>query len=468
MAEKVNIRELALDVLLLVERENYKLNDALHAQLLKYQYMNKQDRAFLSRLCEGVMEYRIRLDYLLDSFSKTPVAKCKALIRCLLRLGAYQILFLDSVPDSAACNECVKLAKKRGFGRLAGFVNGILRNLSRQKEALSYPDREKYPLTWLSVFYSLPEWLVKQWYEQYGWERTEKMAKASVEPAALTIRYNESRCSLAECELALQQEGIKTMPILVNEEMRALLPEWIIERMEAIACRLENVDYLARYGSFQKGLFTVQDVSSMLPGILACEILKTKMLQYEAEDRDENTDILVLDMCAAPGGKTTHIASWLQGRGQVIARDVTKAKVERLKENLNRLLLSNVIVEVQDAREYTKELTAAADVVILDAPCSGLGVLGRKKDICYSMSLEQERELQQLQRQMLTVAADYVKPGGTLLYSTCTVNVGENSENANWFLGEQSTFRRIQQFQLLPGVMPVDGFFIVQMERQKE
>ena len=166
MAEKTNIRELALEVLLLVERQECKLNQALHAQLLKHQYLTKQDRAFLGRLCEGVMEYRIRLDYVVDSVSKTPISKCKPLIRCLLRMGAYQILFLDGVPDSAACNESVKLAKKRGFARLSGFLNGVLRNLARQKECIVYPDREQQPRKWLSVWYSLPEWLVCPWCDQ--------------------------------------------------------------------------------------------------------------------------------------------------------------------------------------------------------------------------------------------------------------------------------------------------------------
>lgn len=461
MAEKTNIRELALEVLLLVERQECKLNQALHAQLLKHQYLTKQDRAFLGRLCEGVMEYRIRLDYVVDSVSKTPISKCKPLIRCLLRMGAYQILFLDGVPDSAACNESVKLAKKRGFARLSGFLNGVLRNLARQKECIVYPDREQQPRKWLSVWYSLPEWLVCQWCDQYGWERAQLMAAASVETAPLVIRRNPLRCLEETLKEVLEQEGISLLPVPVNEAMEQVLPMWVQKQVEDIAARLERVDYLSRYDSFQKGLFTVQDVSSMIPGILAQrEIVEKK--------QREKTPLLVLDMCSAPGGKTAHVAACLDETDCLIARDVSAAKVEKIQENLERLGITNVQTQVQDGREYTKELENQVDVVLLDAPCSGLGVLGRKKDICYSMSLQQQEQLAELQRELLLVAARYVKPGGSLIYSTCTVNCGENGENVEWFLEQRTDFSVGEQYQLLPGVMPLDGFFVAQFRKQKE
>ena len=452
MAE--NVRELALEVLLNAEKGQGFLDNLLHAQLLKYQYLSKRDRAFLSRICEGVNEYRIRIDYVVDQVSKTPIRKCKPMIRCILRMGAYQILFMDSVPDSAACNECVKLAKKHGFARLTGFVNGVLRNVAREKESIGYPTEftEK-----MSVTYSLPHWLVQQWMEQYESEEiVEAMAKASVKKADLTVRFQKAK---EACIDEMVNEGLQVCDIAISEAMEGLLPATILNELKGIAARIEDVDYLSRYDTFQNGDYTIQDVSSMLPGVLAVDVLKKTQSEHP----------LVLDMCAAPGGKTMHVASYMKAQqldGKIIARDKSEDKIDRIEENLERMQIACVETEVRDALDLDDELVGQVDVVILDAPCSGLGVLARKKEIAYGMSIEQEQELEALQREMLEVAKQYVKKGGTLVYSTCTVNKGENEENTRWFLEKNPEFTCKEAYQMIPGLMPTDGFYVVRLEKK--
>ena len=457
MAEKNNVRELALEVLLSVERKEGKLNDVLHAQLLKYQYLAKQDRAFLTRLCNGVMEYRINLDYVIDQVSNTPVKKCKPMIRCLLRMGAYQILYLSSVPDSAACNETVKLAKQHGFSRLSGFVNGELRTISRTKDAIVYPDSLKDPIRHLSIVYSIPEWIITQWVMQYGKEIAMQMAKASVEPSPLYVRINEQKISREELLSLLEQEGLRVQTFSPSASLEALIGKELLTRLQDICLTVEGVDYLSRYESFASGYVTVQDASSMLVGLLAEQVLAGRLKE----------PLEVLDMCAAPGGKTTFLAC-LSEKLHVISRDVSEQKTERIEENVSRLSLSNVTVQVQDALVKTPEQEQRMDLVLLDAPCSGLGVLGRKKDIAYSVTEGTQKELVALQRKMLLAAAEYPKEQGYLLYSTCTVNEEENKNQIRWFLDQRKDYCLCKEYQLLPGVMPTDGFYVAVCKKKEK
>ncbi len=456
MAVNCNVRELALEVLAAVEKEHFKFNDTLHTQLMKYQYLKKQDRAFLTRLCEGVMEYKLRLDYVIDKISNTPIHKCKPLIRCILRMGAYQILFMDSVPDSAACNEAVKLAKKRGFSGLSGFVNGVLRNLAKEKESISYPDRQKYPEKYLSIYYSIPEWIIGQWVSQYGLENAEIMAMDTVSRRPLTVRINQCITDIKSLSSEWEKEGIVSRRLPLNEAAKKALGDKVFDELMDTAFYLEGIDYLNIYDSFLKGMYTVQDAGAMISGIIFKQVAG-----YDKED------ILALDMCAAPGGKTAFAAEILGKRGRVIARDVAKAKVDKLKETVERLNLTNVVCEVRDALDASDELFGNVDVVLLDAPCSGLGVLGRKKDICYEINEQQIEQLILLQRDMLKISLEYVKTGGYLIYSTCTVNKRENCDNIDWILNEHREFQKYYEAQLLPGVMPMDGSYIACLRKER-
>lgn len=436
MTDKTDTREIVLDILLAVTRDGEYSHIALKNTLDKYRYLEKRERAFLTKVVEGTLEYQIRIDYIINTFSNTKVHKMKPVIRCILRSAVYQICFLDGVPDSAACNEAVKLAKKRGFHTLRGFVNGVLRNIARNKENITYPEKEKEPVAYLSVIYSLPEWLVCQWKDEYGMECTEQMAAAFLIEQPTTVRINTERITKQELIDRLQSEGVRVSESVQMED----------------ALFLSGYDYLNKLKSFQEGLFYVQDISSM-----------TAAKEAKVKEQD-----VVLDLCAAPGGKSIYVAQQMHGKGRVIARDLTPQKVFLIEENIRRCQVSNMQAECADARIFDAAWEKKADLVIADLPCSGLGVIGRKKDIKYKMTVEKEAELVALQREILKNAVRYVKPGGTLLYSTCTIHKAENEENVRW-LSEQYPELEVElQKQIFPGEEGNDGFFVARMKKGKK
>ena len=447
MEKRIDMRAEALDTLIDMERNKKLSHIAIGETLMRNQFERKSDRAFYTRLCEGVTERRIYLDYILDHYSKTPMKKCKPLIRSLLRMGAYQILFME-VRDAAACSEAVSLAKKRGFGRLSGFVNGVLRTLIREKESLPIPDKKDF-VKYVSIYYSVPEWLAKLVIEQYGKEKTEKIFSSFLEARPLTIRTNLSKITPEELERELKEEGIKV-------ERGNYLP---------YAFTIADFNYLGKLPAFRQGKFAVQDESSQL----AVEIADIKPEDF------------VLDVCAAPGGKTFHAADRLRGNGKVLSRDLTEYKTELIEENRDRMHYDNVKVQQWDALEEDDSLLESVDVLLADLPCSGLGIMGRKNDIKYQMTEEQLDELVLLQRRILSVIWKYVKPGGQMIFSTCTINQGENVENVQWI--EENTPLRLASIeeylpknlknrtgsqgylQLIPGADTCDGFFISKFKR---
>ncbi len=432
---KINIREIAL--LSIIEiMEKGKMSHLVLAQVLKkYQYLEKQDRAFLSRLVEGTIERIITLDYILNQFSSVPTEKMKPVIRNILRLSLYQILYMDGVPESAACNEAVKLAEKKGFKNLKGFVNGILRTIERRKDSIQYPDEKKESTWYLSVFYSTPEWIVRQWIEQYGIEKARKMLEASYrEELGISVRCNIGKRTKEEIRQMLEKEGV------VVEECS--YPDY--------ALRISGYDYLEGLEAFREGLISVQDINSMMV----------------AEKCGVKKGDFVLDVCAAPGGKSIHIAEKLNSTGHVEARDLSKNKVNFIQENIERSGLKNIEAVVQDALVLTEKDENRADIVIADLPCSGLGVIGKKNDLKYKMTEEAQKELKQLQQKILSVVWRYVKKGGILFYSTCTVNKKENEENTEWFLKEYP-FELEESRIFLQGIDDGDGFYFARF-RKKE
>lgn len=450
MAEEINMREAALDTLIDMEK-NHKLSHiAMGETLMRYQFAPKQERAFYTRLCEGVLERQIYLDYVLDSFSKTKMKKCKPLIRNLLRLSAYQILFMK-VRDAAACNEAVAIAKKRGFRTLSGFVNGVLRNLARSKDVLTLPDAKKDTAFYQSIVYSTPLWLVEFLAGQYGSKKTESMLAAFLQERPMTIRTNLSKISPEDLKNNLEKEGLT------------------VEKGDyfSYAFHISGLNYLGKLRSFQKGYFTIQDESSMLPVAVA----------------DIGPGSKVLDVCAAPGGKTFHAADCAGESGKIIARDLTEYKTDLLKENNDRIGYRQIEIQEWDAKVLDESLKEQMDVVLADLPCSGLGIMGRKNDIKYHISKEQMEELVCLQRQILSVVWKYVKPGGQLIFSTCTLNQEENEENVHW-IEENTPLQKVSieeklpdslkkrtgeagYLQLVPGIDRCDGFFVSKFIRRK-
>lgn len=450
MTIESDVRGAAIEILLEITQGNEYSHIAVRNALDKMQYLPKQERAFINRLVEGTLEYMLRIDYVLDQYSSVKVKKMKPVIRNILRCGVYQILFMDSVPDSAACNEAVKLAQKKGFYSLKGFVNGVLRTVAREKEHIVYPVREKNLSEYLSVWYSMPLWLVERWLGEYGPEITETMLKEFLADRPTTIRCQLYRMDPELTVSSLIKQGAKV-------EKAPYLP---------YAWYLSDYSHLAGLKSFVMGRFVVQDISSML----VTEAAAPKKGDY------------VIDLCAAPGGKSLHVADRMEGYGHVDARDLTDYKVELIQENIKRTGAINIAASKKDATVRDKESLEKADIVLADVPCSGLGVIGKKTDIKYRVDQDKIQELVVLQRQILHNAASYVKPGGTLIYSTCTITREENIENVEWFLENypyrlesldpylceelHSETTEKGYLQLLPGVHKTDGFFLARFRKK--
>lgn len=449
-----DVRELALYVMLEVAEKGAYSHLVLRDVMEKYQYLEKRDRAFLGRLCDGTLEQMLRIDEILNRFSSVKTKKMKPVIRNILRLGVYQLLFMDSVPDSAVCNEAVKLAIKKGFTPLKGFVNGVLRSIARDKEKAMLPFGKEAPkkpdAAYLSVRYSMPLWIVERWLKAYGADTAKVMLESYLKERPTQIRCNTAKIAPEDLKKRLEAEGVTVRD-------SAYLP---------YAFEISGYDYLEKITAFEEGLFQVQDISSML--VAACAT--------------PEKDAFCLDVCAAPGGKSMHLSDLLGDSGMVEARDLTEYKIGLIEDNIYRSGKANVRAKQWDATVFDPAMEEKADVVIADLPCSGLGVIGRKKDIKYRMEEGSLEELAKLQREILTVVHRYVKQGGILVYSTCTVNPAENEENVRWFL-EQFDFEPVSlddtlceelhgettaqgYLQLLPGIHKSDGFFISKFRRR--
>lgn len=442
MSQTENIRNMTLEILIDVMENHVYSHYALSHMLSLHQFMDKQERAFLTRLVQGTLERCLEIDYFLNQFSKVKTEKMKPVIRNILRISAYQILYMEQVPDHAACNEAVKLAQKRGLSGLKGFVNGVLRTLSRRKEHLPYPDK-KDKKKYLSIVYSTPEWIVDKWLRRYGEEETKQMLSSQYQEYAISVRRSIS----IEEEVFLQELSKEC-----HVKKQIDLP---------YAYRLSDYNFLEGMKTFQKGWFQVQNESSML-AVTAAGIQK---------------GMFVLDVCAAPGGKSLFAADLMQGTGTVLARDLTEEKAEKIEENKNRLGYKNIRIQCYDALILDSEMLGKADIVIADLPCSGLGVMGHKNDIKYRITKEMIKELAELQRNILSVVWQYVRLGGVLIFSTCTITEEENQENRKWILENTALkadslepylperFLSVPSvkegfLQLRQGIDDMDGFFI--------
>lgn len=445
MQNQVNARAIVMDMLLEVTMNQSYSHIVVREVLNKYNYLSNQEKSFMKRLFEGTLERMIEIDYLLNQYSKVKVNKMKPVIRTIMRMAVYQILYMDAVPDSAACNEAVKLAQKKGFATLKGFVNGVLRTIAREKENLPYPDAQKDETLYLSVTYSMPEWIVALWMDQLGKEKTLQILEGLLAEHPVSIRFrNQDENYIRLVEEQIQKQGGRLIK-------HPYLP---------YAYYMEKTDDLTMLPGFMEGNFVIQDVSSML----AVETLQIK------------DDMCVLDICAAPGGKSMLAADKLDGTGKVIARDISDNKVSLMQDNFLRCQLHNVEAHVYDALVFDASMEEKADIVIADIPCSGLGIIGKKRDIKYKMNQESMESIVSLQERILEQAVRYVKPGGKLLFSTCTINTMENESHRELLINKyQMTPVSLDDclpkelccdttkhgyLQLLPGIHETDGFFI--------
>lgn len=433
-----SLRLIVLEALIQQEKEGTKLNLLLNGVLSRYAYLSREDRAFIKILTEGTVERRITLDHVIDRFSRVKTEKMKGVIRNILRLSAYQMLFMEHVPDHTICDEAVRLTKKKHMQPLSGFVNGVLRSMSREK-----PDIDLIPDP--SVRYSYPRWIYERFLEEFGEERTLNIFRYCLEAAPVYIRINPARTDRDEVRRILTEQDIN-----VNE-----VPD------HPLALEISGFSSIGEIKGFNEGLFSVQDISSMAVGEKISSIINEK--------RPEN--LRVIDICAAPGGKSCHAAEILTGyvketgvtgKFLVESRDISEGKVRYIEENRDRLGLDIIETRVSDARipcdiedRGTEE---KADIIIADLPCSGLGVMGRKNDLKYRIKPEDIESLQLLQRDILKAAVTYLKSGGYLIFSVCTITRDETSEQKNWIQNDLG-MEFICDKLLLPGEKRTDGFY---------
>ena len=436
-------REIAFKVLCDIEENNNYSNIAINKHFKNYK-MTNQDRGLATELIYGVVENKYYLDYIIDKLSKIKTQKLSNYVKILLRMGIYQIAFLDSVSDYAAVNETVNLVKKYDK-RSAGFVNAILRNILRNKEDVLKVEIDS-EIMYLSTKYSYSPWMIKNWILKFGKEFTEDLLEANNEKPSIYLRVNTLKNTRDELMLKLQNQGIKSYIVPGIEE----------------AIRVENLKDIENNELFKQGLFTIQDISSMLIG----KVVNPK----------ENS--LILDVCSAPGGKTTHLATLMKNTGKVIARDVFEHKLKLIQNTLDRLGLTNVEVQNFDASQIDEESMDKFDYVLTDVPCSGLGIIRRKPEIKYKTKAEL-KDLPNIQKKILENASKYVKVGGTLVYSTCTIQDSENIDVIKQFLSQNENFELVPieninvdldnqnngYLKIYPNIHGMDGFFISKLKR---
>lgn len=449
MSKKKNVRDTALQLLETIEKNQAYSNLLLNNAIEKNE-ISSIDVGLLTELVYGTLQRKMTLDFYLKPFIEKN-KKLQSWVINLLRMTLYQMVYLDKIPERAAIYEAVEIAKRRGHKGIASLVNGVLRSI--QRNGLPSLDSIVDPAERISIETSHPLWLVKRWVDQFGVEKTREMCDVNLTAPLQTGRVNLTRISRDECLDLLEEEGFEVEP-------SPILPE-------AIKSLRGN---LASSKAFKYGLLTIQDESSML-------------VAHALGIKEEE---VILDACAAPGGKTTHIAEKLANSGKVISLDLHEHKVKLISENAERLGLENIEAQKMDSRQAADQFEKESiDRVLLDAPCSGLGVMRRKPDMKYTKKEQDLSQLQTIQLSLLESVGPLLKAGGTLVYSTCTVDREENQEVIEKFLREHPEFEGDTTFaermpetirplingydvQILPQDFGSDGFYIACLRKKVE
>ncbi len=443
-------RETALKILYDIT-ENQAYSNISVNKHLENDKLREIDRSFATELVYGTVKWLLQIDYIIGKYSSIKIKKLSPWIKNILRLGIYQLLHTDRIPVSAACNTAVDLAKRYGHQASSRFVNAVLRSVAKNKESIPYPDKSDIT-GYLSILYSHPVWMVENWIELYGAEFTEELLKSNNQVPDFIIRTNTLKTDRNSLLDMLHNEGISAEPGRYLEE----------------AVILKNPSSISNLETFKKGYFQVQDESSML----AAKIL---------DPREGET---VIDVCSAPGGKATHMAQLMNNKGTVIARDIYQHKLNLIEQSCSRLGIDIIKTEIHDALSLDENLIGKADRVLIDAPCSGLGIIRKKPDIKYSKTQNELKAITGLQREILRNASKYLKVGGYMIYSTCTIQPQENLEIVQDFLAENTNFtlRGFKEImppnldiassedgyiQLYPNKNQTDGFFISKIKREK-
>ncbi len=436
----ITARQVAFLTLLKIEKDKAYSNIALDSAVKVYS-LDSTDCAFISRLVYGVTERKITLDFVFSKFLKQPIKKLKPELLVILRLGTYQILFMDKIPDSAAVNESVLLAKNNKCDFASGLVNAVLRKVSENGQNIlnSLSDEER-----ASVLYSAPLELVKFLNYHYNEENAEMILKAALTAKEITIRVNTLKTTEDELIEILKKENIVAKKAFYKN-----------------ALTLEASGAIYELSAYKNGLFYVEDISSQI-----C------VSELGLKENDK-----FIDICSAPGGKSFTAAQYMNNKGEIYSCDIHPHRVELIKSGAERLGFTCIIPTVNDATVYNESFKNA-DCVLCDVPCSGLGIIGKKPEIKYK-ALDETKELIPIQKQILSLASQYVKKGGTLIYSTCSINPNENRRVCDWFLKENKEFKSVKAapdiprcidegdyLTLTPHINNCDGFFIAKFIRK--
>lgn len=440
-------RHMALKILNRIDKDKGYSNLLIDSQLETSKVVGR-DAAFITMLVYGVLENMICLDFFISRFAKRSARDIEPTILNILRLGAYQLIFLDRVPASAAVSESVKLAKSCQAAYASGFVNAVLRQIAGNLENLPYPDKEHDLKRYLHVRYSCPQWLLSKWFNEYGEENTLGILNGIEAKPHAVLRVNTLKTTVEELKLRLSAEG-------VNASAVEFLP---------YALEVDRLPDLRRSPAFLEGLFTVQNTASQI----CCEAAGAK------------PDDTVIDMCSAPGGKSFTLAFNMQNRGSITSLELYENRLRLIKQGAKRLSIDIITARQNDASIHNETL-GKADVVLCDVPCSGLGVIGRKPEIRYKDQHEFDG-LPDLQYAIICEGATHVKPGGTLVYSTCTLSRAENDDVTSRFVENHPQFipalpENIRSIAgrgadgsigatLFPHVTRSDGFYIAVFKRQ--
>jgi len=443
-----NVRRLASDILAKVDtRKAYA--DILLDQALKSATLNERDRALLTELTYGALRWRGNIDAQLSRYLHQPLAKTDPLIRNLLRVSVYQLRFLDKIPDYAAVNEAVELARNHSGGKSAGFVNAVLRNFLRDKDRVIGPAPKEESVAGLAVTYSHPEWLVKRWIDEFGAEAAKTLMHANNQRATVVLRVNCLRCTREKLLDRFLEAGIK-----------AEATQWSPQGISVLSG--PAVDKLP---GFAEGYVQIQGEASQLVTYIVSPLSGER----------------ILDACAAPGGKSTHLGEFMKDEGELVAIDISARGIAKIRENAARLGLKSLRVLSADASAELADIPGPYDRVLVDAPCSGLGTLRGHPEIKWHRDENDIRRLSRLQSKILSRVAGYLKPGGVLVYATCTLSREENEEIVESFLthhkefeledaarylpGQATHMMREKYFVALPHRDNTDGFFAARMRK---
>ncbi len=433
-------RQIAFEILLKIEKDKAYSNLAIDSAVKAYR-RDSTDCAFISRLVYGVIERKITLDYMISRYLSQPLKKLKTDVLIALRMGVYQLVFSDKIPESAAVNESVKLVKDNKCGFASGLVNAVLRKVSKEgfelSDDLSNSER-------LSVLYSAPTDFVNLLIYHYGEENTESFLKAALEPKKITVRVNTLKTTAEELKVIFENEGVEVVETFLDNALYISLNSAVYE-----------------LDSFKKGLFHVEDISSQL-----C-----------IEALSPYPGCTMIDVCSAPGGKSFTAAEYMENNGVIYSCDIYEARTNLIKCGAENLGIECIKPTVNDGTIFNESFPKA-DRVLCDVPCSGLGIITKKPEIKYK-NLDEIKELIPIQKQILETSCRYVKSGGRLVYSTCSVNPNENRKVCDAFLKNHPEFRSVKTLPhidravdegdyltLLPGKNNCDGFFIAVFERE--